>query len=49
MALGVAPNQIEAARKIHPDAEFNERGDMLIKNRADKKRRMKERGFVEFE
>lgn len=49
MALGVAPDQIEEARKIHPDAEFNKRGDMLIKNRADKKRRMKERGFVEFE
>jgi len=41
--LGVAPNQIEKAREIHPDAEFTPDGDMIIRSRTEKKRRMRER------
>jgi len=41
-ALGINPNQIKDAMKTHPGAVFNERGQMLIKNRNDKLRRMKE-------
>lgn len=47
-SLGVAPNQIEAARKIHPGAEFTKDGDMIIHNRVEKKRRVKERGWQEY-
>jgi hypothetical protein len=48
-ALGVAPNQIEAARKIHPGAVFDKEGRMLIRNRTEKKRRLRERGWAEYE
>jgi len=41
--LGVHPNQIPLARKIHPGAEFTEEGAMIIHNRQEKLKRMKER------
>lgn len=42
-ALGVHPKQIPEARKIHPGAEFTPEGHMIIHNRAEKLRRLKER------
>lgn len=42
-SLGVNPNQIPAARKIHPDAEFTSDGRMVIHNRHEKMKRLKER------
>lgn len=51
LALGMNPEQIasgEAAR-IHPGAEFDSRGLMKIHNRAEKLKRIKERGLRELE
>lgn len=47
-ALGINPNQIKEAMQAHPDAVFNSKGQMLIKNRADKLRRMREAGMEEY-
>jgi hypothetical protein len=48
-ALGVAPNQIEQAMKLHPNAKFDREGNMILKNRTEKKQRLKERGWVEYD
>ncbi len=47
-ALGVQPCQIAdgSVFKVHPGAKFNHRGDMVIKNRAEHKQRLRERGWV---
>lgn len=47
-ALGVNPSQIKdgSVFKVHPGAIFNHRGDMIMKNRAEQKQRLKERGWV---
>ena len=47
-ALGVHPSQIASgeAEKIHPGAQYNHRGDMILKNRAEQKQRLNERGWV---
>ena len=47
-ALGINPNQIKEAMKKHPGAVFNEKGQMLIRNRQEKKQRMREAGMIEF-
>ena len=47
-ALAINPNQIKEAMKVHPDAVFNSKGQMLIKNRVEKLRRMKEAKMMEF-
>jgi hypothetical protein len=49
LALGVNPEQIPQALKIHPDAKFDKRGNMILKNRTEKKQRLKERGWVEYD
>ncbi|KKN51297.1 hypothetical protein LCGC14_0624050 [marine sediment metagenome] len=48
-ALGVHPSQIASgeAERVHPGARFNENGDMLIKNRAEQKQRLRERNWVD--
>lgn len=47
-ALGINPNQIEKALKVHPGAVFNEKGQMLIENRTKKLQRLKEAKMIEF-
>ena len=47
-ALAINPNQIKEAMKVHPDAVFNEHGQMLIRNRKEKKQRMAEAKMIEF-
>ena len=44
-SLGVHPTQVISgeANKIHPGAEFNKRGDMIIHSRTEKLQRMQER------
>lgn len=48
-ALGVHPSQIAdgSVFKIHPGAVFNERGDMVLKNLGEQKKRLKERNWVD--
>lgn len=51
-SLGCRPSQLKEMQKLHPGARFVKKGHgyvMEIRNRADKKRRMKERGFIEFD
>lgn len=47
-ALGVHPSQIAdgSAFLTHPGAKFNSRGDMIIQNRTEHKKRLAERGWV---
>jgi len=48
-AMGVNVTQVEEARKLWPDAVFNEQGDLLITNRKEKKKWMKRRGMIELD
>lgn len=49
LALGMNPEQISSgeAQRVHPGAEFDELGRMKISNRAEKLKRMRERGLRE--
>jgi len=47
-SLGCQPHERASMAKIHPGAEFTPDGRMIIHNRAEKKRRMKERGYYEY-
>ncbi len=48
-ALGVHPSQIESgeAERVHPGAVFNHNGDMILKNRAEQKQRLRERNWID--
>jgi putative FmdB family regulatory protein len=46
-SMGVPPMQVEEFRKRFPGSVYDDNGRLLIKNRKDKLRQMKERGFVE--
>lgn len=48
-ALGVHVSQIASgeAEKIHPGATYDRDGNMLIKNYAEKKQRLRERNWVD--
>ena len=48
-ALGVHVSQIASgeAERAHPGAKFNADGDMILRNRAEQKQRLKERGWVD--
>lgn len=51
VTLGVAENQIEQARKLHPQTEWKRFGNSfrpLIKTRTDKLRMMKQAGYEEY-
>ena len=48
-ALGVNPDQIPDFKKRWPWMDFDKEGRCLIRNRADKLRHLKVRGFVELE
>ncbi len=47
-ALGVHVSQIAngEAEKIHPGAKYDGDGNMILKNRAEQKQRLRERGWV---
>jgi len=49
-ALGVHQSQIDSGEvfKIHPGARFNHNGYMILKNRAEQKQRLKERGWTDY-
>jgi hypothetical protein len=50
-ALGVHPSQIESGEvfKLHPGAKFDRDGNMILKNRAEQKQRLRERGWVNYD
>jgi len=51
VSLGVSETQIEEARKLHPQAEWKRFGHSfrpLIKNRAEKKKMMKQANYEEY-
>lgn len=48
-SMGVPANQVAEFRKRFPDSTYSDDGDLLIKSRSDKKRQMKERGFIELD
>lgn len=51
-SLGVSETQIEAAKKLHPQADWRQFGHSfrpLIKNRAEKKKMMKQANFAEYD
>lgn len=51
VSLGVSETQIEAAKKLHPQAEWKRFGHSfrpLIKNRAEKKKLMSQAGYEEY-
>ena len=47
MSMGVPPASLAEYRKKFPNSTYNDKGDLLIKSRSDKKRQMAERGFCE--
>ena len=48
IAMGVQPCQIAEAMKAFPGSRYNKEGNLLIANRAEKKLRMKQRGYTEY-
>lgn len=46
-SMGVPAIQVNDFRKRFPGSTYSDDGRLLIKNRADKKRQMAERGFIE--
>ena len=51
-SLGVSENQIEEAKRLHPQAEWKRFGHSfrpLIKSRADKKKLMKQAHYEEYD
>jgi len=51
MALGVDQSQIDSgeAESVHPGAKYDKNGSMIIGSRAEKKKRLKERNWVEYD
>lgn len=50
-ALGVHISQIESGEvyKVHPGARFTPQGYMILENRGEQKKRLKERGWRNFD
>jgi len=46
-SMGVPANQVEQFSKRFPGSTYSPDGRLLVKNRVDKLRQMKERGFIE--
>lgn len=46
-SMGVPVKQLTEFRKRYPHSTYDGKGRLLIKSRSDKKRQMRERGFVE--
>jgi len=49
LSMGVPPSQVAAFRKRFPKSTYDNKGWLLIKNRKDKLRQCRERGFVELD
>jgi putative FmdB family regulatory protein len=49
MSMGVPQASLAEYRKKFPNSVYNDKGDLLIKSRSDKKRQMAERGFCELD
>jgi hypothetical protein len=47
-AMGIHPSQIEAAMKKWPGSRYDASGNLLLQNHAEKKVRMKQRGYVDY-
>jgi len=48
-AMGVHPSQIKEAMKAFPGSRYDREGNLLIRNRTEKKLRMKQRGYAEWD
>lgn len=48
-ALGVNEDQIPEFQQKFPDWKFDSQGRVLVKNRQDKLKKLKQRGFVELD
>lgn len=48
-SMGVNPDQIQEAKKLFPGSEYLPDGRLKVKNRADKKKKLKERGYIEYD
>lgn len=46
-AMGVPASQVNDFRERFPNSTYSNDGRLLVKNRVDKLRQMKERGFIE--
>lgn len=46
-AMGINPDMIPEAMKKFPDSNYLPDGRLIVRSRADKKKKMKERGLVE--
>lgn len=49
ISMGVPPGQVNEFRKRFPNSAYDNRGRLLVKNRKDKLRQMKERDFCELD
>jgi len=49
LAMGVHPSQIKDAMKRYPGSRYRSDGALLIQNRTEKKVRMDQRGYCEYE
>ena len=47
LAMAVRPEDVPAAMKKYPGSTYNSRGHLIIHNRAEKLKRMKERNLIE--
>ena len=48
-SMGVPAGQVNEFRKRFPGSTYSDDGKLLIKSRSDKKRQMRERGFIEID
>lgn len=48
-SMGVNVSQLPEARRLYPDSVYNEKGQLLIRNRKHKLQEMKKRGRTEFD
>ena len=48
-SMGVPPKQVAEFRKRFPNSTYSDDGKLLVKNRKDKLRQAKERGFCEID
>lgn len=48
-SMGVPAGQVEQFRARYPNSTYRDDGVLYIKNRADKTRQRKERGFIEYD
>ncbi|KKN19307.1 hypothetical protein LCGC14_0947060 [marine sediment metagenome] len=49
IAMGVHPSQIKEAMKRFPGSKYNENGHLLYTGRTEKKVRMKQRNYIEYD